>query len=139
MITSLEQIPDKSYDLVTAIDVVEHVEDDAGFMRALRRIARERIFVTTPLWYRGREIWPYHIREYRHGEFMALMRLAGSVTYIKGSPRGEEIYPVNYLPCFRAMDWLRNAPLLNLGFRVGQKALPRPMRYLAHQAAIIAV
>ena len=63
-IVSIDEIPDRSCDVVTSIDVIEHIEDDGWFVRSLARIARQGIFVTTPNWTASRCQWPYHLREY---------------------------------------------------------------------------
>ena len=72
-ITTLDKIADKSFDVVTSIDVVEHVEDDLDFVRQLARIAREFIFITTPNWTVTRCHWPYHVREYTPKQLEALL------------------------------------------------------------------
>jgi 2-polyprenyl-3-methyl-5-hydroxy-6-metoxy-1,4-benzoquinol methylase len=57
-------LADASFDVVTAFDVIEHVDDDFGFVAQLLRVARTAVVLTTP------NIWvshcdnPYHIREY---------------------------------------------------------------------------
>ncbi|MDB5342011.1 MAG: hypothetical protein JWP89_388 [Schlesneria sp.] len=57
-------IAEASFDVVSAFDVIEHVDDDVGFVEQLLRIARTAVVLTTP------NIWvshcgnPYHIREY---------------------------------------------------------------------------
>src|SRR5258708_4020800 len=46
--TDISAVPPKSYDVVTAFDVIEHVVKDAEFVAHLQRIARERVVITTP-------------------------------------------------------------------------------------------
>jgi len=137
VISPIEDIPSKSYDVVVSVDVVEHVPEDSGFLRQLARIAKQAVFLTTPLSVLGREIWPYHIREYKAREFMALVAPVGRVTYYKGTPSGSEIYEVRNMQYFWMIDSLINSPLFNLPFRAGQKILPKRLRYNAHQAALI--
>lgn len=45
-----EIIPDKSYDAVCALDLIEHVEKDVGIrlLADLERIARKRVLIVTP-------------------------------------------------------------------------------------------
>src|SRR5262245_47521947 len=64
LITTTDQVPDKSFDVVLAIDVIEHVIDDLDFVMQLGRIARQNVFVTTPNWTLSRCQWPFHVREY---------------------------------------------------------------------------
>jgi hypothetical protein len=55
----------ESVDWVSAVDVVEHVEDDIGFVSHLWRVCRLGIILSTPnLDHHPEERWPYHVREY---------------------------------------------------------------------------
>lgn len=60
----IEDYPDASFDLVTAMDVIEHVVDDADFFRNLLRVAREAVFFSTPNWNVSRAKNQFHVREY---------------------------------------------------------------------------
>ncbi len=66
------KIPDKSYDVVTAFDVLEHIVDDVSFLDDLKRIARKKVVITTP----NRLVFNcknrYHIREYSPNELMEI-------------------------------------------------------------------
>ncbi|MGE0420512.1 MAG: class I SAM-dependent methyltransferase, partial [Acetobacteraceae bacterium] len=64
MIGPIEEIQDKSYDVLTCIDVIEHIEQDEAFVQQMGRVARETVFVSTPNWTASRCQWPYHVREY---------------------------------------------------------------------------
>lgn len=77
----IESEPDGSYDWVVAVDVIEHVEDDAGFLAQLLRVARKGIYVTTPNREHHPDLnWPYHVREYAPVEFAGLFaRVAGGL------------------------------------------------------------
>ena len=65
--------PDKTFDVVTAFDVIEHVEDDALFLDLLDTRARQAIFLSTPNWYIHRCQSRHHYREYTNEEFCALL------------------------------------------------------------------
>src|ERR1043166_8674909 len=67
----LEDFPPDSFDVITSIDVIEHVDDPAGFVSSLMRIAKVGVFLTTPNWTAGRCEWPYHLREYTPSEWHA--------------------------------------------------------------------
>lgn len=61
----IENEPDRSFDWVVAVDVVEHVEDDLGFLRHLWRVSRRGVYLTTPNAEHHPDLhWPYHVREY---------------------------------------------------------------------------
>ena len=46
----LPTLPEASFDLVIAIDILEHVttEDGLGFLRMLKRVSRKHVLVSTP-------------------------------------------------------------------------------------------
>jgi SAM-dependent methyltransferase len=54
-----------AYDLVVATDVIEHVEDDVGVLRELRRVAAPgaKLLITTPAY---RWLWSAHDDEHQH-------------------------------------------------------------------------
>ena len=139
IIGPLSEIPTKSSDFVTCIDVIEHVEDDMGFIHQLARIARNAIFISTPLWVHGRKVWPYHVREYTFEEFLALCSPLGKCTFYKGSPTGETVVEISSIERFRLLHRLLNNPMTNIPTRAFQKLLPLRSRSMAHQAARISV
>jgi SAM-dependent methyltransferase len=73
---------DARFDLVTALDVIEHVDDDLGLMRELRRVLAPggTLLVTVPafrfLWGPQDEI-SHHKRRYRAPELGDRLRSAG--------------------------------------------------------------
>ncbi len=138
MIGPVEQIADKSFDVVTCIDVIEHVDADAEFVLQLGRIARETVFVTTPNWSLSRCRWPYHIREYTPRQLRAILSSIGSVRMMKGEPNGFQYWPVNDA----AYDLMNDAvvwPPTHFATRCFSKLLPPSMRLRAHLAAIVQV
>lgn len=90
----VEGVPDKSYDVVTNIEVVEHVQDDEAFVDHLGRIARELVFISTPNWTASRNLWPYHVREYNPAQMYELLSTIGVVTFFKGNSAGTEVHRV---------------------------------------------
>lgn len=73
---------DDSFDLVTALDVIEHIEDDLGAMREIRRVLKPggQLLMTVPayrfLWGRQDEI-NLHKRRYRAPQVRERLRSAG--------------------------------------------------------------
>lgn len=132
-----EDIPDKSFDLVTSIDVVEHVEDDEHFVRELARIGREAIFLMTPNWTTSRCVWPYHLREYTPREFMQLLTSLGQVRLFKGNPNGEIAHHVTYPSAYNTLNDLRTWPLTAFPTRCVNHLLPNPARLHSHNAALV--
>lgn len=131
----LDQIPSKSYDVVTSFDVIEHVEDDAGFIRQLARIARRGLFLTTPNWTTGRCRWPYHIREYTPQQWLAMLTPVGDVTLYKGSSNGAAVYPVVHRDAYFMFNSLRTWPLTSFPTRCWNRAIPHSWRIQSHNAA----
>ena len=106
-------LADGSADIVASTHVVEHVPDDAGYVREMARIARPGgvVYIETPLklkgaWYFRRNpeagwvLDPTHLREYRSAsEVHALLEQAGLVLL------SEDITPISY-PLVAAEDVL---------------------------------
>ena len=70
----VSQVSNRSFDVVTAMDVIEHVEDDATFLSHLLRVARQAVFFSTPNWNRFHATNPCHFREYMPEELEALLK-----------------------------------------------------------------
>lgn len=76
------ELPEGRFDLVLALDVAEHVEDDLGFMRALRERAAESgtLLFTVPAWqglFSGHDRALLHHRRYSHDTARALLTTSG--------------------------------------------------------------
>lgn len=89
-IRGIEDMPDKSFDVVVCLDVIEHVERDRDFIGHLVRVARKTVFVTTPNYTISRNRNPYHVREYTPAEFDRLFTGHGRVRLLGGSAHGAE-------------------------------------------------
>jgi len=81
-LTRLDGWPDDRYDLVTALDVVEHIDDDRAAVRELVRVTRPggHLLVTVPafpgLWSDHDEV-NHHKRRYRGREIRDLLASNG--------------------------------------------------------------
>jgi SAM-dependent methyltransferase len=81
---SLTELPydDESFDLITSLDVIEHIEDDIGVLRELLRVARAAspLLVTVPaypgLW-SSHDIVNEHQRRYTRRSLVTAATLAG--------------------------------------------------------------
>lgn len=76
----IEDYSDECWDIVLAIDVIEHVEKDEEFLAQLLRVAKEAVFLTTPNWNVSHAKNPYHVREYAPQELAALLSNVGFYT-----------------------------------------------------------
>ena len=106
-------VADSSMDVVTSTHVVEHVPDDAGYVRELARIVRPGgvIYLETPLklsgaWYFRRNpeggwvLDPTHLREYRSADEVHLLLEQAGLTRLS-----EDVTPISY-PLVAAEDVL---------------------------------
>jgi SAM-dependent methyltransferase len=136
-IVDITQIPDKSFDVVVCIDVIEHIENDRVFLKHLMRVARETIFLSTPNYSLSRNMHPYHVREYTPREFDGLLEGVGHVKILGGSYTGEEREEIRRPGVYR---WL-NDLYAKQGTVVLGKILRRILfeRIWAHQAAVISL
>jgi 2-polyprenyl-3-methyl-5-hydroxy-6-metoxy-1,4-benzoquinol methylase len=82
------ELPDGPYELITAFEVIEHLEDWRGFLSEARRVLAPggRFLVSTPntLYYaesrRGSGANPFHVHEFEYAEFRhELQRVFGAV------------------------------------------------------------
>jgi hypothetical protein len=137
MIRPIESIPDRSFDVVTSVDVVEHVEKDEYFVEHLVRIARDAVFLTTPNWTASRCVWPYHLREYTPRELAQLLAPHGDVTLFKGDPSGKTVYAVRWRSSYYLLNDLRVWPLTAFATRCANHLLPAPRRLCSHNAALL--
>jgi SAM-dependent methyltransferase len=129
--SSLDHLPfeDGSFDLLLATDVVEHLDDDAGALRELRRVAAPgaRLLLTVPAY---RWLWSAHDdshehrRRYTRPELVARVRAAGwaplVATYFNTLLLGP-IALARRLPGNGRSDYDRSPAWLNT-------ALERPLR-----------
>lgn len=69
----IREVTTASYDAVLAVDVIEHVEDDAAFFEDLLRVARKLVFLSTPNWTISQCVNRFHYREYTPEELSELL------------------------------------------------------------------
>lgn len=138
-ILDLREIEGGSYDVVTSIDVIEHVPDPDAFVEHLTRIARELVFVTTPNWAAGRCLWPYHLREFLPWELERLLARHGEVIMFKGTPSGSAVYPVRHGLTYHTFNRLRNWPPTGFATRCTNRLLPERLRIQSHIGALLRV
>lgn len=76
--------PDDAFDVVTCVDVLEHVEEYDRFLDELLRVARKGVFISTPnrrpeyTRRDGKPRNPWHLREWTRGELDAILRRHGT-------------------------------------------------------------
>lgn len=67
----VSEIRSRSFDIVTAFDVIEHVQDYRAFANNLLRIARDLVILTTPNAAHSKCRNPHHCREFLPSELVA--------------------------------------------------------------------
>lgn len=91
--TTGERLPfrDRSFDTIISFEVIEHLQDDLGFLEELKRLLRPggTVALSTPNRLvssgdRETPLNPFHVREYRFSEFAALLREAFTQVTIFG-------------------------------------------------------
>lgn len=65
--------PSDSWDIVVAMDVIEHIEDDIGFFANLLRVCKDFVFISTPNWNVSKAKNEFHVREYTPTELLVLL------------------------------------------------------------------
>jgi SAM-dependent methyltransferase len=136
-IKSIADMPDKSFDVVVCMDVIEHVVDDKAFVAELFRVARKAVFVTTPNYAMSRNRHPYHVREYTPAEFTHLFEGYGDMTLYAGSAHGfEQVEITRRWPYF-----LVNALYVWKPTQIAAKVLKRVLgvKVWKHNAALVRV
>lgn len=68
----IETIESKSFDVVTAFDVIEHIENNKEFISHMLRIAKRLIVITTPNFNVSGCKNPYHCIEYTPSQLVEL-------------------------------------------------------------------
>lgn len=88
--------PDNYFDIVTCVDVIEHVEDYERLIREMLRVSKKGIFINTPNRrpeYTGKDGKPlnhWHLREWSFEEFDNIIRKFGDIdwNFLNGSWNG---------------------------------------------------
>jgi hypothetical protein len=138
-IARVEELGEKCYDVVTSIDVIEHVADPGAFAARLTAIAREAVFLTNPNWTASRCRWPYHLREYTPIELELLLDGLGEVSLFKGTPSGSRVFPVRRRRAYHALNGLRNWGPTGFAARCLNFAIPDRFKIHSHIAALVEV
>jgi len=127
-IKNIAEVNSKSYDIVTAVDVIEHIEEDINFIKDLIRVARHKIFITTPNYTASRCSWPYHVREYMPHQLVQLFQEKGSYRLYKGSCKGDEVYKVQNMKLYYFFNKSRVFPLTAIFAKCINNVVPRNLR-----------
>lgn len=134
-IRSVADMPDKSFDYVVCLDVIEHVGDDRSFLAELFRVARIGVFVTTPNYAMSFNRNPYHVREYTPRQFERLFDGYGSLTLYAGTAKGRERVELTRRTPYYLVSALYQWKPTILAAKVLKRLLR--VRVWGHQAALV--
>lgn len=79
--------PDNAFDVVTCVDVIEHVEDFCRLIKEMLRVSRKGVFLSTPNRrpeYTNRDGSPknrWHLREWSYVEFAEIVQKFGQIEW----------------------------------------------------------
>jgi ubiquinone/menaquinone biosynthesis C-methylase UbiE len=123
-------LPDKSIDIYSSLETIEHIEADQKYLREAKRLVRSDgwFICSTPnrtLSNPGRKLqdkpWnPYHIREYSLAEFVHLLEgFWGEVSVYGQSPKPGRLVRIfgtagRHLPRYTALNFLQFIKLFKL-------------------------
>ena len=115
--------PDNSFDTVISFQVIEHIEDDAGFAAELNRVLKEgcKLYITTPnkatRLKPGQKPWNrFHVREYYADELKSILQKNFDQVDVFGISAAEEIHRIE-------ADRIKTGFFLSLALRLGLRKL----------------
>lgn len=81
-VNSLESLPSGKFDLILMMDVLEHIEDDAGYLSGIKEKLADNgtVFITVPAFqrlYSAHDEELHHYRRYNHKELSHVITAAG--------------------------------------------------------------
>ncbi len=119
---------DGSFDCVITFQVIEHIDDDARFVREICRVLRPggRLVVTTPNAPMSLTRNPWHVREYRAGELRQLLLQGGFSRVETCGVAGNEQVEAYYERNREGVRRITRFDLLDLQHRLPRRLLQLP-------------
>ncbi|MCS7019077.1 MAG: class I SAM-dependent methyltransferase [Bernardetiaceae bacterium] len=127
-IPPLKGVPSNAFDVVVSLQVIEHIEDDHGFLQEIVRVLKPggKAILTTPNIHYTLSRNPWHVREYTPEQFEKLLEkyFPGQVTLqgVKGSPAVMAYHEQNRRSVQRIMRW----DIFDLQHKLPRKLLQIP-------------
>jgi 2-polyprenyl-3-methyl-5-hydroxy-6-metoxy-1,4-benzoquinol methylase len=130
-IPPLDGLKDNTYDVIVSFQVIEHIEDDALYLKEIHRVLKPGgvVLITTPNRKMSLTRNPWHIREYLPAELKALASSFFSKVEMKGitgNAKVMEYYEQNKKSVERFTRW----DFLKLQYRLPASVLRIPYEIL---------
>ena len=124
-------LPDNAYDSVVSFQVIEHIQDDALFLKEIHRVMKPGgiALLTTPNRSMSLSRNPWHIREYLSAELKSLAETIFPVVEMKGitgNPKVMAYYEQNK----KAVERITRFDFLNLQHKLPASILKIPYEIL---------
>lgn len=130
-IPPLKQFKSDSFDFVISFQVIEHINDDAFFLREIHRVLKPggKLFLTTPNRPMSLSRNPWHIREYTAEELTNLGKSIFSLVEMKGIT-GDEKVMAYYEQNKESVNRIMRYDIFNLQHRLPASVLKVPYEIL---------
>ncbi len=118
-IPPLAQLADNSYDVLVTFQVIEHIENDALFLKELHRVLKPGgiALVTTPNRKMSLTRNPWHVREYLAAELKQLAEKYFASVEMKGITGNEKVMAY-YQENKKSVEKITSFDVLNLQYRL---------------------
>jgi 2-polyprenyl-3-methyl-5-hydroxy-6-metoxy-1,4-benzoquinol methylase len=130
-IPPLSALEDNAYDCVVSFQVIEHIEDDALFLKEIYRVLKPGgiALLTTPNRSMSLSRNPWHIREYLASELKSLAETVFPVVEMKGITGNAKVMAY-YEQNKKAVQRITRLDFLNLQHRLPASVLKIPYEIL---------
>ena len=130
-IPPLHGLQDNTYDTVLSFQVIEHIDDDYGYLKEIHRVMKPGAvaLITTPNRKMSLTRNPWHIREYVASELSALAARVFSSVTMKGITGNEKVMAY-YEENKRSVQRLTRFDILDLQHRLPASILRIPYELL---------
>jgi ubiquinone/menaquinone biosynthesis C-methylase UbiE len=127
----LHGLPDNTYDLVISFQVIEHIQDDAFYLREIQRVLKPggKALITTPNRSMSLSRNPWHIREYLPTELSKLAATVFSGVEMKGITGNAKVMDY-YAQNKRSVERFTRWDFLKLQYRLPAAFLRIPYELL---------
>lgn len=130
-IPPLAGLPDNTYDVVVSFQVIEHIKDDALFLKEIARVLKPGgvVLITTPNRTMSLTRNPWHIREYIAPELTTLARRSFTEVEMKGITGNSRVMAY-YEQNKKSVERLTRWDVFNLQYRLPAALLRIPYELL---------